>query len=76
MTSKIANIKTFTERAHREASKDGGLSHRDAMQAGYALAAKSGAAIDRADGRAYVPWRANVAGMRWQNGKLVPRKRA
>lgn len=73
MSSKIANIKTYTERAMRE---NPGMSHRAAMQAGYALAAKQGVAIDRNDGRAYVPWKANVAGMRWQNGKLVPRKRA
>ena len=28
------------------------------------------------DGRAYAPWKSNVAGMRWEKGKLVPRKRA
>lgn len=45
------------------------------LRASHKAAQAAGINIGR-DGRAYAPWKPHVRGMRYEKGKLVPRKRA
>lgn len=71
MSSKIANVRTLTIAHHklRRNTRPTPEAFRVAIEA----AAARGVLIDDNDGRCYAPWKANVRGMRWEKGKLVPR---